>query len=327
MSENDRAAAGPLRRFGHEIAKRWYEARAGSSRQLGIPTTGLIMAEHLRRCYPLTRSDFLTPKGGQVARLSGRSGDRIVRNFVAHAPPLGTESGRTSRGTIEAAEDFANIVNNEPRFAGLNDSQRAEVCAGIQEWLVNEVFIPYWRTQRLEFEFSSVETMEQNIARLLDAASQKGVQGVVAQHLVGAKLQLRFPEIRIENHSYSTADAQTGRHGDFTINETVFHVTVAPSENVLRRCNRNLADNLRPVLLVPFGKVAAARQMAELQGIATRVWITSIEQFVAQNLDELGEFVEVEARKRLRALLEVYNSRVEAAEPNPGLLIRIPENL
>jgi hypothetical protein len=44
---------------------------------------------------------------------------------------------------------------------------------------------------------------------------QSGKDGPVAQYLVGAKLALRFPTEKIGNESYSTADVQLNRPGDF----------------------------------------------------------------------------------------------------------------
>jgi ubiquinone/menaquinone biosynthesis C-methylase UbiE len=44
------------------------------------------------------------------------------------------------------------------------------------------------------------------IHELLEEARSRGKEAQLAQYLVGAKLQLRFPEEAIDNYSYSTAD-------------------------------------------------------------------------------------------------------------------------
>jgi len=90
----------------------------------------------------------------------------------------------------------------------------------------------------------------------------------VAQHVVGAKLSLRYPHLEIENHSYTTADVQLGRPGDFVVGDTVFHVTVAPMPAVIDKCDLNLRNNFRAILLVTDSKLQAVRQMAEIKGIA-----------------------------------------------------------
>lgn len=65
---------------------------------------------------------------------------------------------------------------------------------------------------------------------MLAEARQTGKEGPAAQHLVGAKLALRFPDMKVSNASYSTADDQSGRLGDFQIGDTSFHVLEAKGQ-------------------------------------------------------------------------------------------------
>jgi len=81
----------------------------------------------------------------------------------------------------------------------------------------------------------------------------------VAQHLVGAKLEFRFPELAIGNESYSTADRQLGRPGDFLIGDVAFHVTVAPMPQLFDKCVVNVKEGYRPLLLVPDRTLSGAR--------------------------------------------------------------------
>jgi len=167
----------------------------------------------------------------------------------------------------------------------------------------------------------------QIVSDLLDEAQRRNVTGAVAQHLVGAKLALRFPELAIENHAATTADRQLNRPGDFAINDTAFHVTVAPGERVIQRCEDNLRGGYRPRLLVRGSRLAAARQLAELRDLHTRIGITAIEEFVAQNIEELGAFGNEAIARGFRHLFERYNERVRAVETNLAILIDIPANL
>jgi hypothetical protein len=164
------------------------------------------------------------------------------------------------------------------------------------------------------------------IQGLLTLARETGKEGPLAQHLVGAKLALRFPDIEVSNESFSTADDQLGRHGDFYIGDTAFHVTVAPMLGVYERCRRNLEDGLRVYLLVPDRSLAAARQNVDLI-IMGRAAVESIESFVSQNLEELSYFSKSKLVPGFRCLLETYNARVRTAEIDNSLLIEIPRNL
>ncbi len=173
--------------------------------------------------------------------------------------------------------------------------------------------------------YSPAHSMWQTITDLLDAASKTGKEWPVAQYLVGAKLQVRFPDIKVGNESYSTADDQLDRPGDFCLGDTAFHVTVAPMPGVYERCKRNIDEGYRVYLLVRERSLVGTRQnVAQMSG---KVSVQSIESFVAQNMDELSAFVQDRLSSGLRHLLEVYNDRVDAAELDKSMLIEIPKNL
>jgi len=148
----------------------------------------------------------------------------------------------------------------------------------------------------------------------------------VAQYLVGAKLALRFPDLDVPNESYSTADQQLGRAGDFVIGDTAFHVTMTPMDKVYERCRKNVEQGLRAYLLVPDDHVLSARSRAKEEapgGVA----VESIESFVGQNVEEMATFSQAELKARLYDLLVVYNQRVQAIEVDKSLMIDIPPNL
>jgi len=183
------------------------------------------------------------------------------------------------------------------------------------------------RRERLNVAFDPSVTTAKFLADLLTTARHKGKEGPVAQHLVGAKLQLRYPELQIENESYSTADQQLGRAGDFLVGDTAFHVTVVPMPGMYEeRCQHNLQKGLRPYLLVPEEKVVGASQNCETVAPG-RIAVRSIEAFVATNVEEISQFSSETLRRELRSLLRIYNDRVDAAEPDKSLLIEIPSNL
>lgn len=212
------------------------------------------------------------------------------------------------------------------REVGLNDvemEERNQVLWEMQELLIEEVRI-FFNQQRIKFNFDSTKTTSQLIREILEAAGPK--REAIAQHIVGAKLELRFPGISITNESYSTADVQTGRSGDFQIHDAVFHVTVNPALDVYEKCKRNIANGLRPYLLVVEDVVLAAKQQAKISATG-KIEVSSIEAFVAQNLDELSEFTTSKNARQMLRLLQIYNRRVDEAETDKSLLIEIPANL
>ena len=184
--------------------------------------------------------------------------------------------------------------------------------------------------QRLEFRYDPAASTWHAVDEILQKSEEAGKSGSVAQHLVGAKLQLRFPDIAVANNPVSAADQQTGRAGDFQIGDTAFHVTVTPTrDNLLERVKENIRQGLRVYVVVPDEKVATARGYAEeqLPDQASQIAVCALEAFVAQNIDELSLFAKGCILKGFRALLEEYNQRVAAVESDSSLLIEVPAPL
>lgn len=236
------------------------------------------------------------------------------------------EGGRTTRGTRPAAEQLVERLNAVTGFAMLSQEERAEILDELQGWLVDRVR-DYFNRRKLEVEIAVDAPAQQVIADILKAAEARGSAGAVAQHLVGAKLAVRYPDLTIENHSYTTADEQLGRPGDFLIRDTAFHVTVAPMPPVLEKAERNLRDGYRVVLLVLDEQSAAVRQMAKTMGLERKIAILSIESFIGQNIEEIGHFDKKGIVRGIHSLLTTYNKRVSEVETDQSLLIEIPKNL
>ena len=221
----------------------------------------------------------------------------------------------------ELAEEVMQLASLE-RFS-LED--RNSIITGLQQILVDEIG-EYHNRQRRTIVYDPAKSTRQFLDEALSVARDHGKEGPVAQYLVGAKLQLRFPDIEIRNVSFSTADVQSGEPGDFYVGDTVFHVTVAPMLPVFEKCKLNVDQGLRVYLLVTEQSLVGARQNAE--GVSPgRIGVESIESFVAQNVDELSSFSFQGLQQEVRGLLVMYNQRVDAVEADKSMLIDIPQNL
>jgi len=188
---------------------------------------------------------------------------------------------------------------------------------------------PYYelcKLKKIHFKFDPKLSTWQIIHNFFETSHSEGKAGYVAQHLVGAKLQLRFPEVNVSNESASTADRPTNRSGDFTIGNTVFHVTVSPMEGVYKKCQENLKEGLKVYLIVPDGKLAAARQLAD-QYCSGQIAVESLESFVSQNIEEISVFASDRLKISIVRLVRLYNERVNAVEVDKSLMIELPSNL
>lgn len=227
-----------------------------------------------------------------------------------------------------AAKRLAGSLNAEHAvFGRLTDDERAVVADAMQGWVVDNPIREELNKERLRFSYNPQAATTANIASLLAAADERKRSGCVAQHLVAAKLAIRFPNVVIPDHPCSAADAVTGRDGDFQIADTVFHVTVAPGPQVVAKCGRNVKSGLRPVLLVPERRYPLALSAVVEAGLEESVTVYAIEGFVAQNIEEMSEFDGKRYRRGLRSVLDEYNRRVAKAESDQSIMVQIPGSL
>lgn len=309
--------------------KAWHDELPNHSggKARGSIAAGLVTLERLKECYVLDIDSHTAGGGAQVSGLTPARLKKILSRFGENRRYL-VEAGRTNRGARGDIGDLLEAL--EPlSLSDLPKSKRASILDSMQEFLAERV-VEYFNQQRLKLTYHPADSTWYAVHQILLEAKVSRKSGTVAQHLVGAKLQLRFPDIEVPNNPASAADQQTGRAGDFQIGDTAFHVTVAPSrDNLFDRVKQNIQQGLRVYVVVPDERVAAARGYAEdqLPGQHSQIAVSAIEAFVAQNIDELSLFSKGSLLKGFRALLEKYNQRVDEVETDKSVLIDIPTTL
>jgi hypothetical protein len=145
--------------------------------------------------------------------------------------------------------------------------------------------------------------------------------GVVERYLIGATLQQRHPDIVIPNHPSHAGDVQTGRSGDFPLQDISYHVTATDGKEAVERCRQNIGAGVHPVLLLPKRYVDKAGVYAEIAGIQNRLSILAIEDFMAQNIIEMSTQQQRDFFSTLKAIVEEYNRRLEKVETDLSLKI------
>jgi hypothetical protein len=298
-----------------------HPAAGGPAR--GTIAAALVVLEHLRENCRLNLSSHQAKGKAQLAGVSPAAVAKILARFGETRPFL-KEGGRTNRGGPGAIGGMLDSL----RAGGIEKfdaATRESILTSLQSFLVDRVK-DFHDKQRLKVLFDPSKATWCLISELLCLARQNGKEAPVAQYLVGAKLALRFPNLKVENFSYSTADDQLGRPGDFYVSDTAFHVTVAPQMALFEKCRTNLDQGYRVYLLVPERAVIGARQNAEAH-MAGKMAVESIESFVGNNVEELSEFSKDKLRAGFTRLFEEYNRRVDAVENDKSLLLEIPPNL
>ncbi|MCX6006302.1 MAG: DUF4928 family protein [Chloroflexi bacterium] len=291
----------------------------------GSIAAALLILDKLQTDFNLDLDSYKTKKGqSQIAGLSASAIAGVLRKYGEKRPFL-KEGGRTNRGV---AGDMGRMLKAiaEMKLDELTESKRNLVLQQLQLFLIQKINA-FHNRQVLKVPYNPYLSTWEFIHGILKKAGESGKEGQVAQYLVGAKLQLRYPDISIENYSYSTADEQLKRKGDFQINDTIFHITVSPMQAVYDKCRSNVDEGFRVYLLVPDRALQYARSNPDMYSLSGKVFIGSIESFVGQNVEELSIFSRSKIVSGLRELLEIYNQRVAAAETDKSLLITIPPNM
>lgn len=310
----------------------WANARRDADGGLnpGVLGTAISVSELLRKYWPLSQS--VVDTGSQIRGQGGPAVGRILARYGERRKFL-SEGGRTSRKSRPYGIELGSILTKRGNALGYSDfsvEAKNRIVDNLQRALTELTQNEFFNRQRLTPEVIDPNyPITETVSSIMNAAiARRGtVAGAVAQHLVGAVLQHLYPYDSVGQDSYTTADVQTARAGDFAVGSSAFHVTMAPAQALFDKCRKNLSDGYRPIVLVPDRLVAAAIQIADISGVKDRVAVLSIESFVALNIEQLGHFDIALIRPELRNTLRTYNDRIMAIEADLSLMIEIPERL
>ncbi|MGA2907563.1 MAG: DUF4928 family protein [Terracidiphilus sp.] len=301
----------------HELAE---FVATHSFRGKGPLSVALVVTQHARKLgLPLDPEKLLTEGGGQVLGL-GKGAVQAILKRHGIARVLASEGGRTSRGSLNNMREYVAFLNALKGKADLDSIE------GFWIERVNEFFAGKPFKIKLDASRSLRTVVRDVIAQAVErqkSAPGMYYAGAVLQHLVGAKLDCALGKGKFEHNSFSTADAPSGRAGDFFIGDVVIHVTTSPGEAVIEKCRDNLNDGYRPMLVTLQHGLTVAEGLATNVGLGDRIDMFEIEQFVALNLYELGKFGADGRKTAVTDMVDRYNEVVEEFETDPSLKIEL----
>ena len=105
--------------------------------------------------------------------------------------------------------------------------------------------------------------------------------------------------------------------------DTAIHVTVAPSEALVRKCKQNLSEGLHPLVVTTEDGVGGMMAYAKSANIASRIDVLEISQFLAINVYEWIGFKNQNRSGSLERLVAAYNQIVDDCETDPSLKISL----
>lgn len=283
--------------------------------------SAVIQMTHMlaAKTFPLDPDDFKTDKEGQVAGLGGGNLKKVLKDHGI-TQQLSSEGGRTSRGSMGLMRKYVALLN------AWNDETAVDFHAAEEFWA--EQIREYFRNQPFVLNADAAKTIGANIDDLFEQAKKRQKQnpgtqylGIVLQHLVAAKLSLIMPENSFEIHGASVADAPTERSGDFVICNTIIHCTTMPGALLIEKCKGNIRGGCHPVIITIFDRVHTALNLAEDAGLAGRVEVWDIQQFLSANVYEHSLFNEANRNSTLAEIVRRYNEIVSQNETDPSLRI------
>ena len=277
---------------------------------------GIVVLDHLRRVCPVSRDEVIS-QGGEVS--GARSGlGTILESY--NIPSNYLKEVTTRQGHQDGQRLFEQFEWGK-RLAEIPEDERDELLLELVEGLKN-LANEWLKRQNLKLDIDRRQAPTTWVNVIVENAKGRS-GGVVEQQLVGAKLVRRFKGTDIPNHPAHAGDRQTERAGDFAISQLVYHVTSAPSRNVLQKCAKNVRVGLHPILLIPREQQNKAQILAQDEGIDKELTIVSIEDFVALNIIELATEESKDFFSVLKEIVEIYNKRLSEVETDLSLRIEV----
>jgi hypothetical protein len=277
---------------------------------------GVVVLDHLMRDCPVSRDEVIS-QGGEVS--GARSGlGAILESY--NIPSSYLKEVTTRQGHQDGQRLFERLEWGETLIE-MPEDERGKLLLQLVEGLRN-LANEWLKRQNLKLDIDRRQAPTTWVNIIVENA--KGCSGgVVEQQLVGAKLARRFRGMDIPNHPVHAGDRQTERAGDFAFSQLVYHVTSAPSRDVLQKCAKNVRAGLHPILLIPREQENKARILAQDEGIDRELTIISIEDFVALNIIELATEESKDFFSVLKEIVEIYNKRLSEVETDLSLRIEV----
>ena len=303
-----------------EMLKRFFDLNHMGSK--GALCVGLVVTrEAIERGLPIEFESLLTENRGQV-RILGKAPVQKILGDHGIVRVLAEEGGRTNRGNMGLVEKYLALLNE-------SNLSKDDLVA-IEAWWIDRVR-DFFEGKPLVMKFDPSKSVRSIVHDLIEIAEKRQNQnrggqivGAVLQHLVGAKLSLVIPQEEMpQMHGAYVADAVSDRGGDFSYGDVVIHVTSAPGEAVIRKCAKNIDDGFHPIIITTCRRVSVAEGLAESAGIANRLEVWDIEQFLSMNLNEHGLFCQEGRRDMASRLVDAYNKIIDKCETDPSLKIEI----
>ena len=144
---------------------------------------------------------------------------------------------------------------------------------------------------------------------LLEAVENRS-NGRVEQALVGAKLQLRFPNSVVPNNPGFAGDRQTGRDCDFEVDNIRVIVSVSPKDQHFVSAASLAAQGRMVYFVVAEKSSAAAKKRLKRMSPKGTMMVDDFEHYITSNMGEIANERKITDREMCLLLVKEYNRRI-----------------
>lgn len=309
-----------LRDHGEELLNAWLgSCTRGKKISRNTIAIGIVILDHLRTDLTSSRSTVMSA-GGEIKGSRGKPLSVTLEKYEVGRAYL---KEVTTRQSHQDGQRLLQAFQNDAAFSQASAAERDAALQGLLQKLAATA--KEWLNRpSLEMDVERRLAPSSWIQEILQKVKGRS-NGIVEQHLVGAKLERRFASsgVAVPNHPAHAADVQTERRGDFELGGAVYHVTASPSEDVVRKCAVDVKVGKHPVLLIPRDRRAAAVAFAQLQNVEDQISIVAIEDFIAMNIIEMATAEESSFFQVLQQIVDSYNARLSEVETDHSLMIKV----
>lgn len=271
--------------------------------------------------YPLIADQFFANSDG-----SGQVKDLTRTNEIARewrlAEKFPKDGGRNNNGSMGQCRSWVAELNRLARHHGrVAHGDLLDFWISQAEVLFSEapVTVKYNPKSHVREFLDSIVGKFKSREREWGGAK---LLGTMMQHMVGTRLMLQLGEDLVEHHPVNQSDLQTGRNGDFTISDSVFHVTSAPTEALIAKCRANRDEHLRPIIVTLSENTSAARTLAGNASLDSEVEVIDFESYITTGILDATLAGGSRYIDTVRLFVETYNDLVENYESSNVIKIK-----
>lgn len=146
----------------------------------------------VKKGLPLNAGKLVTAAQGQVLGLGKGAVQAILKDYGI-PKILAAEGGRTSRGSMGNMQDYVAFLNKQATRPGFD-------IKAVESWWVDRVR-DFFESSPLKLKVDTGSTLKACLTGIFEEAKRRQsenrgstVLGAVMQHLVGAKLEMLYPD-------------------------------------------------------------------------------------------------------------------------------------